>query len=296
MACAFVTMVRLALGLGLGVLAGWRAGGLVDRAVMGVVEIISSLPMLLTGMILILALDIRRGLTAFLIALCLVGWGEIAQTVRAEFIVLRERPFIEGARVVGVRESGLVWRHIFPNVLPMLVVITLMEMGSVLMLLGELAFVGVFIGGGSHTTGVNDEAAVIAEIPEWGALLADTRPYVRSYPWMVLAPSAAFFVAVLGFNLLGEGLRQIARDAGVNTAAIITKRIALIGGAIALATWYIAVHIGPGTSYAQLAYGFDGARALAHAETLVEIQTESPGFGTAGSERAAAYIAEQFVA
>ena len=293
-ACAFVTMVRLALGLGLGALAGWRTGGLLDRAVMGLVEIISSLPMLLTGMILILALDIRRGLVAFLIALCLVGWGEIAQTVRAEFIALRERPFIEGARVVGVRDSAIVWRHIFPNVLPMLVVVTLMEMGSVLMLLGELAFVGIFIGGGSHTTNINDQAAIIADIPEWGALLADTRTYVRSYPWMVLAPSAAFFASVLGFNLLGEGLRRITRDAGVNTAAIITKRIALIGGAITLATWYIAGHIGPGTSYARLAYDFDGDRALAHAETLVALQREEPGFGAPGSARAAEYIAEQF--
>lgn len=295
-ACAFVTMVRVALGLGLGALAGWRAGGYLDRLIMGMVEILSSLPMLLTGMILILALDVRRGLVAFLIALCLIGWGEVAQMVRGEFIALRERPFIEGARVVGVRDSGIVWRHIFPSVLPTLVVLTLMEMGSVLMLLGELAFVGIFIGGGSLTTDVNDRTAVIADIPEWGAVLADARGYMRSYPWMVLSPSAAFFVSVLGFNLLGEGLRRITRDAGVNTASIISSRIVVIGATIALATWYIAGQIGPNVSYAKLAYGFEGQRALDHAEVLVGLQQGDPGFGSAGAEEAANYIAEQFEA
>ncbi len=293
-ACAFVTMIRVALGLGLGALAGWNAGGLLDRLVMGMIEIMSSLPMLLTGVILILALDVRRGLVTFLIALCLVGWGEVAQTVRAEFIALRERPFIEGARVVGVRDAGIVWRHIFPSVLPTLVVLTLMEMGSVLMLLGELAFVGVFIGGGTLTTNVADQAVVYADIPEWGAVLADTRGYVRSYPWLVLSPSTAFFVSVLGFNLLGEGLRRITRDAGVNTASIISRRIVVIGAAIVLATWYIAAQIGPSVSYARLAYGFDANQAVGYADALVTRQEADPGFGTAGAEQAAIFIAEAF--
>jgi len=100
-ACAFVTMVRVALGTALGAVAGWRAGTLLDLLMMGMVKAMSALPMLLAGMILMLAPDIRRGLDAFLIALCLVGWGEVAQTMRAEFIAIRERPFIEGARVGG---------------------------------------------------------------------------------------------------------------------------------------------------------------------------------------------------
>jgi len=210
-ACAFVTMVRVALGTALGAVAGWRAGTLLDRSVMGMVEAMSALPMLLAGMILMLAPDIRRGRVAFLIALCLVGWGEVAQTVRAEFIAIRERPFIEGARVVGVRDAGIVTRHVFPSVLPTLVVVALMEMRSVLMLLGELAFVGVFIGGGSLTTGIQDEPVVYADIPEWGAIPADARRNLRSYPRLILSPSAVFAVSVPGFNLLGDGLRRITR-------------------------------------------------------------------------------------
>jgi peptide/nickel transport system permease protein len=295
-ACLFVTMARLLLGLGLGALAGWRAGGLADRMIMGLVEILSSLPMLLTGMILIYALDIRKGLSAFLIALCLVGWGEIAQYIRGEFMSLREKPFVEGARVIGLTETGIMVRHILPNVLPSLVVLTLLEMGAVLMILGELGFVGVFIGGGSQTTTAADAAAAIADIPEWGAMLASARAYVRNSPWMVLWPSLAFFVAVLGFNLLGEGLRRIIREAGVNTAALISKRMIAAVAVIGVLTWYIMNQISPGVSYAKLASQFDATRAVEHTTAIVKLQQDDPGFGTEGARRAAEYIADQFEA
>lgn len=294
-ACLFVTMARLLLGFGLGAIAGWQPGSLADRIIMGMVEILSSLPMLLTGMILILALDIRRGLSAFLIALCLVGWGEIAQYIRSEFVSLRERPFVEGARIIGLTEGGIIVRHILPNVLPALVVLALLEMGAVLMILGELGFVGVFIGGGSQTEGFGGTVA-IADVPEWGAMLAGARAYTRTSPWMVFWPAMAFFVAVLGFNLMGEGLRRIVREAGVNTAAIISKRMAVVVAAITLLTWYIVNQISPGVSYAKLASQFDAERALGHATRIVELQQAAPGFGTEGARAAAEYIAEQMEA
>jgi peptide/nickel transport system permease protein len=294
-ACVFVTMVRLLLGVTLGALAGWRPGGWLDRCIMGMVEIMASLPILLTGMILIFALDIRRGLIAFLIGLSVVGWGEIAQYIRAEFISLRNQPFIEGARVIGLTEGGIARRHIFPNVLPQLVVLTLLEMGAVLMLLGELGFVGVFIGGGFRTASFDAEV-VVADIPEWGAVLAGARAYIRSAPWMVLYPAMAFFLSVLGANLLGEGLRRIIRDAGVNTAALVSKRLILVVAVVSVATWYIVNQIGPGVSYAKLASQFDAENALQHAQTIVELQQDDAGFGTEGARSAAEYIARQFEA
>ena len=294
-ACLFVTMVRLILGLTLGALAGWRTGGLLDRLVMAMIQILAALPMLLTGMILILALDIRRGLPAFLIALALVGWGEIAQYIRGEFVALRERPFVEGARVIGLNGMDIAIRHLLPNVLPHLVVLSLLEIGSVLMLLGELGFIGVFVGGGLRTELV-DQSIVIADIPEWGAILAGVRSSMRNSPWLVLYPSMAFFGAVLGFNLLGEGLRRVIREAGVNTAALVSKRMVLAIAAIGLCTWYIVNQVAPGTSYAALASRFDGRQALEHAHTIAALQQDAPGFGSEGAHRAAAYIAQQFAA
>ncbi len=287
---AFVTMVRLVLGFVLGATAGWLPGSLIDGLIMGAVEVFSSLPLLLTGTILIFALDIRRGLVTFLIALSLVGWGEIAQYIRSEFMALRERPFIEGARAIGLHERQVVSRHVLPNILPQLVVLTLLELGAVLMLLGELGFVGVFIGGGIVAE-TFDARVVIADIPEWGALLATTRNYLRSAPWMVLYPALAFFVAVLGANLLGEGLRRIIREAGVNTAALVSKRMIVAIAAISLLTWYVVNQIGPGVSYAKLASQVDAAGALTHASAIFERQQDDPGFGTAGARAAAEYIA-----
>jgi len=110
---------------------------------------------------------------------------------------------------------------------------------------------------------------------------------------MILYPALAFFVAVLGANLLGEGLRRIIREAGINTAALVSKRMALGIAAISLFTWYVVNQIGPGASYAKLASQVDPARIVAHTQALVGLQSDDPGFGTAGARAAAEYLAEQ---
>ena len=142
-ACIFITMARLILGLILGAMSGWNEGGLIDRTIMGSIGLTTALPTLITSMIIIYALDIRRGLPVFIIGLSLIGWGEIAQYIRSEFMILKTRPFVEGARAMGLQGIHIAVRHILPNILPQLIVITLLEMGAVLMILGELGFVGV---------------------------------------------------------------------------------------------------------------------------------------------------------
>ena len=104
----FIAMARLILGVGLGAMAGWYEGKLFDRFIMGVVSLTTALPILISGMILIYAFDIRRGLPTFIVALSLLGWGEIAQFIRGEFIILRRASFIEGARAVGLEEAAIV--------------------------------------------------------------------------------------------------------------------------------------------------------------------------------------------
>ena len=149
-ACAFITMVRVLLGLVLGGIAGWNEGSGIDQIIMGSIGVITAVPMLISSMFLIYGLDIRRGLPVFIIALSAVGWTEIAQYIRSEFLVLRKMPFIDGARAVGSTGFALAVRHILPNILPQLLIIACLEMGAVMMLLGELGFIGVYIGGGSR--------------------------------------------------------------------------------------------------------------------------------------------------
>ncbi|MGB9880355.1 MAG: ABC transporter permease subunit, partial [Anaerolineae bacterium] len=293
-ACLFIAMARILLGSLLGMIAGWNEGGFLDRLIMSLIDWTTALPALLTGMILIFALGIQRGITVFIVALCFVGWAEIAQYIRSEFMVVRRKPFIEGARVIGLDGLGIAIRHILPNVLPSLVIIAVLEMGAVLMILGELGFIGVFIGGGAWVQVGDTAVANIPDIPEWGAMMAGAREFARSKPWVVFYPALSFFLAVLGFNLLGEGLRRIVQERGVSTAFILSKRMVLVIIAITLATVYIVTHVGPAPSYAGLAQRFDGQRAMSHLQVLAAPELEGRRAGTAEGSTAATYIAQQF--
>ncbi|MDI7274447.1 MAG: ABC transporter permease subunit, partial [Anaerolineae bacterium] len=294
-ASLFIATTRILLGWILGATAAWYEGRLIDRVIVGAIELTCSLPMLLTGVILILALDIRRGIVVFMAALCLVGWGEIAQQVRAEFMVVRRRPFIEGARVIGLNGLGIAIRHILPNVLPTLSVLGLFQMGAVLMILGELGFIGIFISGGTTVeAGVFSQAMAVPTIPEWGAMMADSRLWARSQPWMVFFPALAFFVAVLGFDLLGEGLRRLIQRGGVDTGFVFSKKMVVAVTAVFVSAAYIVTHVGPAPSYAWLARRFSQDEALTHLQVLAGAELAARAPGTPGAEAAAEYIAARF--
>ncbi len=292
-AAAFITMARLAIGLVLGGLAGWHEGRRVDRLVMGAVQTLASLPMLLVAMILILALDVRRGLPVFIVALCAVGWGEIAQYVRAEFIRIKEEPYLDSGRVIGLTPLGLAVRHVLPNVLPALIVITLLEMGAVLMILGELGFVGIYVGGGISIQVDDFTRKQYLSVPEWGAMMAGARAWARSRPWMVLFPAIAFFVSVTGFNLLGEGLRRLIDRGVFNTAALLSWRVLVAAALITAASVYVILTLGPAPSYSSLAQQVSASDLSRHVAFLSAPEMNGRGTGSPDAYRAAAYIAEE---
>jgi peptide/nickel transport system permease protein len=298
-ACAFITMVRVLIGLVLGGLAGWNEGSGIDHVIMGSIGVITAVPMLISSMFLIYGLDIRRGLPVFIIALSAVGWTEIAQYIRSEFLVLRKMPFIDGARSVGSTGFALAVRHILPNVLPQLLVIACLEMGAVMMLLGELGFIGVYIGGGNRISldlSGTDSAIIytLAETPEWGAILAGGFRFLRTKPFVVFPPAIGFFISVLGFNTLGEGLRRLIEQSGLNTTVLLRKRTLAVIGALSLATVFIINHSGPAPWFAKVAQSFSGEAAFQHVHTLADL--DGRRIGQEGGAQAAAYIAEQFEA
>ena len=295
-ASAFITMVRVLLGLTLGAIAGWNEGQAVDRFIMGTVGMIASLPLLISAIILIYALDIRRGLLVFIIALSIIGWTEIAQYIRSEFLVLRKMPYIEGARATGLNGLQIAVRHVLPNVLPQLLVITFLEMGAVLMLLGELGFVGVYIGGGSRidlTEPLGPENIItLADVPEWGAMIADGFRWLRSKPFIVFPPAVAFFVSVLGFNLLGEGLRRLIEKRMVSTAFLLRKRMLAVIAGMTLAVIFIMNNTGAAPWFAKVAQAFNGSEVVVHVAALAAM--DGRGQGQPGGAEAAAYIAAKF--
>jgi ABC-type dipeptide/oligopeptide/nickel transport system permease subunit len=296
-ACAFITMVRLILGLILGAVSGWNEGKGIDRLVMGAVGVISSVPMLISSMILIYALDIRQGLVVFIVAMSLIGWTEIAQYTRSEFMLLRKTPYLEGARSLGATPVGIVVRHVLPNILPQFLIIACLEMAAVMMLLGELGFVGVFIGGGSriavdlYATDVRTTYS-LAEIPEWGAMLATGFRFLRTRPYVTLPPALAFFISTFAFNTLGEGLRRLVESSPFSTAFLLRRRMLLVVGGMTVATVFIINNATPAPWFRKAAQSFLGELAYEHTQVLSEM--DGRGLGQEGSEAAMEYIAAKF--
>ena len=294
-ACAFVTMVRIILGVVLGAIAGWNEGTLSDNLITGTISAISAVPLLISSMILVYALDIRRGLPVFIVALSALGWTEIAQYIRSEFLVLKRMPFIESARAVGAEDFSIAVRHVIPNILPQILILFFLEMGAVLMLLGELSFLGVFIGGGSHIA-MGDEimgtTVKLAEVPEWGAMLAEGYRWLRAKPYIVAFPALAFFISVTGLNLFGEGLRRLLTTYRVSTNFLLKKRMILVVILLSFATVFIIDNTGPAPWFDKIASDFEGQSAYVYNEKFASM--DGRGVGQTDLENAAVFIEEKF--
>ncbi|MDI7276378.1 MAG: M28 family peptidase, partial [Anaerolineae bacterium] len=289
----FAVLARVVLGGLLGCLAGWFAGSLLDRALMSAIEVVAAFPALLLALVVIFALGVKQGVWVFVVGLCAVGWGEAAQFVRAQVMTIREKEYIEGALAVGLGDMQVLLRQVLPNLFPSLMVLASLEMGGVMMLLGELGFVGVFIGGGMQTTNVLDQAITYFDVPEWGVMLSNTWRYFRSYPWATFYPALAFTITIVGFSLFGEGLRRLTERLTVNLNRVFNRYT--IGAAVAVAVLgsVAAEGTGPWGRYKPLADSFDPARAMAHVQVLTSAGMEGRRTGTPGVERAADYIADQ---
>jgi peptide/nickel transport system permease protein len=294
---AMVVGVRLVIGILLGALAGWFHGSWLDRAIQMAAEVLAAFPTLLLAMLVILSLGIRGGMHPFLIGLSVVGWAELMQYVRGEVISLRPRPFVESAISIGARGPRIVWHHVMPNLLPALISLAALEMGAVLMLLGELGFIGIFIGGGAFAElQIDGPSYHYSDVPEWASLLANVRLYARTYPWTAIYPATAFFLAILGFNLLGEGLRRVVEDVGVQFTRIF-NRYSVAAVVVLLLLFSLArANLGATAFFREQAVRFDGSAALEEAATLSQPAWSGRALGSDGAPAAAQAIADQFQA
>jgi len=268
--CLYITVGRVLLGLILGGISGWAEGSWFDRLIQRLSAVISSIPLLLSAMLMIMALDIQKGVWVFVVSLSVLGWTEIAQLVRGEFIRIKEMLYIEAAEALGMTRFQIAIRHALPNVLSYLLSISFLEMGAILLIMAELGFLGLFVGGGSRFRADPFSPVIIqiSEIPEWGALVAQGTPNLRTYPYMVLGPAMAFFFSILGLNALGEGLRRIFDRWPFSTAFILKKRMLLITtGFIALSV-IIFQMTNASVSYQQVAEDFHMGSAIARYEEL----------------------------
>lgn len=176
-------------GVALGILSGYY-GGRIDGLIQKTVEIFWSFPPLMLAIAIVAF--IGQGLGIVILALTAQRWIPFCRIARAESMSLREREFILAARSLGASDRWLLLRHVLPNVMPPVIVITTFAMASAIIAESSLSFLGL---------------GVPPTIPTWGGMLSDARSYISSAWWMAMFPGLAIFVTVLGLNLLGDALR-----------------------------------------------------------------------------------------
>jgi len=179
-----------AIGTLLGLAAGYF-GGSVDTTIMRLMDILLAFPAILLA-IAIVAMR-GPGLTNTMIAVSVVGVPGYARVVRSMALSIRERDYVEAARMVGVGDFRIMFRHILPNSLSPIIVQATLGVGGAILFAAALGFLGL---------------GAQPPLPEWGAMIGDGIPFLRQSPHMVFFPGIAIMLTVLGFNLLGDGLRD----------------------------------------------------------------------------------------
>lgn len=185
-------VVALAVGIGtpLGAIAGY-IGGMGDEIIMRITDIFLAFPSLLLAMAIAAALG--PSLTNSMVALALSWWPWYTRLVRSQGVSLRERPFVEAARAIGVPDKSIIARHILPNSLAPVIVQATVDIGTVVLSTAALSFIGL---------GAQPPS------PEWGLMVSTGRVYIFEQWWISTFPGLAIFATSLAFNLVGDGLRE----------------------------------------------------------------------------------------
>lgn len=178
------------VGVLLGAVAG-DAGGLLDEIIMRVADAVLAFPSLILAIAITAALG--PGLQNAALAIALVLWPEYARLIRSQVLALREMEFVSAATALGATRRRALFKHILPNALPIILVKASLDMGNAILLTASLSFVGL---------------GAVPPTPEWGAMVAAGRHKFFEW-WLAAFPGLAIFSAVIGFNFLGDGLRDL---------------------------------------------------------------------------------------
>jgi len=182
--------LSLCIGVFFGLIAGYF-GGRADIILSQIFDIFLAFPSLL------LAIGISAvmppGLVSAMLAITLVGWAGFARLVRGLALSLKEQTYVEASRALGARPSRILYKHILPNALPLILVAGSLRVGGFILLEAALSFLGL---------------GVQPPTPTWGSMISLNRAYINSAPWMVIFPGLAISITVISFNILGDFLRD----------------------------------------------------------------------------------------
>ena len=186
------TLLGSSFGVVLGLASGYL-GGWVDLVIQRIVDVLQAVPLLVLALVMAAALGPALDNTIVAIAIPLIPYT--ARVVRSNTLALRELPFVEAARAVGMSEFRIAVRHVLPNTVAPLIVIATAQLGAAILTEASLSFLGL---------------GVPEPHPSWGRMLSESAAeYVRVAPWLVIFPGVAISLAVFGTNLFGDALRDI---------------------------------------------------------------------------------------
>ncbi len=186
-----VVVVVFILGTFIGVISGYF-GGIVDAIFMRIADTMLAFP----GLVLALAVAgvLGTSIRNAILAVALVTWPKYARLARSLVLKIRDSDFVAASIVTGSKTSHILIKYMLPNALPTLIVTAATDIGSMMLELASLSFLGF---------------GAVAPTPEWGLMLNEGRDYMQSVPWLMIFPGLAIFVTVVVFNMLGDSLRDI---------------------------------------------------------------------------------------
>lgn len=186
------TLLGCLIGVGIGLASGYF-GGWLDLVTQRLIDIMQALPLLVLA--LIMAASLGPSLQNTIIAISIPLVPQVARVIRSNTLALREMPFVEAAKAVGMSEWAIAVRHVLPNTVAPLIVVATAQLGSAILTEAALSFLGL---------------GIPEPHPSWGRMLSESAAeYVRTAPWLVIFPGVAISLAVFGTNLLGDAIRDI---------------------------------------------------------------------------------------
>ena len=182
--------VAVAIGAIIGAIAGYY-GGVVDTVLMRIMDILLAIPPIMLSISIVAALG--QSMVNLLIALAIAYIPLFARVIRSSILSIKDQEFIEAARSCGSSNRRIILKHIVPNAIGPIIVQATLAMGSTILIIASLSFMGL---------GVKPPS------PEWGTMLYEGRDFLKQAPYLVLFPGSAITLAVVSLNLLGDGLRD----------------------------------------------------------------------------------------
>ena len=181
-----------AVGTAVGVICGWT-GGWVDTVLMRISDVFLAFP----GLVFALAVagSLGGGLQNAIIALAAISWPKYARIARSQTLAQKETQWMKAVRLSGSGTGKIILKHILPNILGPILVTSMLDIGTMMMELAALSFLGL---------------GAKPPIPEWGSMMSDTRSLMTTSPWITFSPGIAIFISVMIFNLLGDTIRDYA--------------------------------------------------------------------------------------